>query len=76
MADFCQQCSIYMFGEDFRELAGFKKPNRRSIPSRSVRGVGYIQVDNDGKCIVDDCLINHKTQKSRTKAIDQDSSET
>lgn len=58
MADFCQECSIEIFGEDFRELANLG--NGKELPPghgwRALcEGCGYmILVDNDGKRLESD----------------------
>lgn len=57
MADFCQECSIEIFGEDFRDLANL---GNGELPpghgwSTLCEGCGYvILVDNDGKRLESD----------------------
>lgn len=61
MADFCQQCSIENFGEDFGDLKDLTKPEAQAQGLCVVvlcEGCGAIQVDVDGKCI-SNCLKNH-----------------
>lgn len=61
MADFCQQCSLDLFGEDYRELAGLATREAEDLhPVVICEGCGYIQVDNAGRCVSDDCLVDHK----------------
>jgi len=49
MADFCQECSIKMFGEDFKDMAS------DIADDQMVRGIcegcGFIWVDKNGKRI-------------------------
>lgn len=63
MADFCKQCSIDNFGEDFQELAHLIKPEQ-PLPagmgiSALCEGCGLTFVDNDGRCIAPYCLERH-----------------
>lgn len=64
MADFCKECSVTHFGEDFRDLAGLssEKDTKEGLFAVAIcEGCGYIQVDHTGKCIgTDNCLENHK----------------
>jgi hypothetical protein len=53
MADFCKQCSIENFGQDFGDLAGL---GEGPIPEGTgfvaiCEGCGIIMVDLDGNCI-------------------------
>lgn len=62
MADFCQQCSITGFGEDFGDLKGITKQEDwdKGLSCLVIcEGCGGIQVDPDGRCISKDCLENH-----------------
>jgi hypothetical protein len=59
MADFCKQCSIDNFGEDFGDLAGITKPEDFAEGKAVIvicEGCGVVQVDPDGVCISADCL--------------------
>lgn len=59
MADFCRQCSLRIFGRDFRELAGITTHEDWKVGKSCVvlcEGCGPIQVDPDGNCISKDCL--------------------
>ena len=63
MADFCQQCSQEMFGEDFKELAnmGDDTPLKPGWGYQVLcEGCGPTLVDNDGKCIAD-CDLHHES---------------
>jgi len=57
MADFCQQCSIMIFGEDHRDLAGLitEEDTKNGFVSRVVlcESCGPIQVDHDGRSVSD-----------------------
>lgn len=62
MADFCQQCSIEVFGEDTRDLAGLGDgtPLREGYGWKAIcEGCGFTIVDDAGKCINKHCLRNH-----------------
>ena len=59
MADFCKQCSINTFGEDFGELAGITKEEwwRSGTACTAIcEGCGPIQMDHEGNCVSQDCL--------------------
>jgi len=62
VADYCQQCSIELFGEDHRELAGLGPEGQTLEPgygwSVLCEGCGPTLVDDDGKCIAK-CDLNH-----------------
>lgn len=63
VARFCRQCSIDLFGEDYRELAGIiskEQWKRGEVASVLCEGCGSIQVDPDGNCISPDCENNHR----------------
>ena len=55
MADFCHECSIETFGEDFGDLKGIGKPGVTLEPGYGwqaiCEGCGPILVDNEGKKI-------------------------
>ena len=62
MADFCKQCSLEIFGEDYGELAGLQSiddANNSLYPVVMCEGCGVIQVTADGTCI-SDCLRHHR----------------
>ena len=62
MADFCQQCSIDNFCEDFGNMAGISSAADTQA-GRFARVLcedcGAIQVDHEGKCVSLDCLKRH-----------------
>lgn len=56
MADFCKQCSDYMFGpdRDFEDMAGLSKPEDTAqglYVTVLCESCGAIQVDHTGRCI-------------------------
>ena len=59
MADFCQQCSLEMFGMDVRELAELGPKGSVLPPEHGwtalCEGCGPTLVDQDGKCIAAYC---------------------
>lgn len=62
MADFCKQCSIEMFDQDFEELAGITSHADWQEDKAAVvicEGCGPIQVDPEGNCVSKDCLKKH-----------------
>lgn len=62
MADFCKQCSLMNFGEDFGDLAGITKPEDQADNRYALvlcEGCGAIQVDVEGVCVSYDCLEKH-----------------
>jgi hypothetical protein len=62
MADFCKQCSIENFGDDFGDLAGLstiEHTNKNEYALVLCEGCGPIQVDHTGKCVSTDCLVIH-----------------
>lgn len=59
MADFCQQCSMDVFGQDFGDLAGLVAPGR--CAKVLCEGCGITWVSHDGRCISEDCLEAHGT---------------
>jgi hypothetical protein len=72
MADFCKQCSIELFGKDYKDLKGFctKKQNKAGkYPVVLCEGCGGIQVDYDGKCVSEDCIKGHG--KTKLKEIQE-----
>jgi hypothetical protein len=62
MADFCKQCSLHTFGEDYGDLAELTTPDMSVEGLYALvmcEGCGPIQVDHTGACISDDCLKRH-----------------
>lgn len=59
MADFCQQCSIKLFGEDCRDLAGLCADNE--VVAALCEGCGFVSVDSQGRCQGgEQCLEHHQ----------------
>jgi RNase P subunit RPR2 len=61
MAAFCKQCSIAVFGLDFKELARLTSEEDWKQGKACFvlcEGCGAIQVDPEGKC-VSKCLLGH-----------------
>lgn len=59
MADFCRQCSLTLFGEDFGDLANFTPVadwDKGLAVSVLCEGCGPIQVDPKGNCVSPDCM--------------------
>lgn len=62
MAEFCKQCSIELFGEDYKELKDITSQKDWEDGKACVvicEGCGFIQVDPKGRCISKDCLKMH-----------------
>ena len=61
MADYCQQCSIDQFDQDFRELAGITSVaawEQDKACAVICEGCGFIQVDPEGRCVTEDCSLH------------------
>ena len=58
MADFCKQCSIDNFGEDFGELAKLGSDPDGEYAALC-EGCGATYVNHSGECVRDDCLARH-----------------
>lgn len=69
MADFCQQCSIEMFGDDTRDMAGLstqeETENGLSIPV-ICEGCGYTLVDHEGRCVSPYCKKHQSVSQSQS----------
>ena len=65
MADFCKQCSIEIFGEDYNDLAGLCE--KGSIISELCEGCGPCYVDYTGTCVSCTCLKKHKLNLKHTE---------
>lgn len=62
MADFCQQCSIELFGEDFGDLAGLiTEQDAAQGYGMNVLCEGCVNafVDHTGRCHAHGCLARH-----------------
>lgn len=54
MADFCKQCSEYLFGYDTEDLKGFstyENTENGLFPVVICEGCGIIQIDHEGNCV-------------------------
>ena len=74
MADFCQQCSLELFGDDYQELAGLSTAEDTAkglFPVVICEGCGFIQVDHEGKCVSEDCLSGHNKKGYELKAAEK-----
>ncbi len=61
MADFCTQCSVETFGEDFGDLANLTLPVHTSFRYYALvicEGCGPVYVDHTGRCVTN-CLGKH-----------------
>lgn len=59
MTDFCKQCSLDAFGEDFGDLEGITSKDdwaKGKAVAVFCEGCGPIQVDPAGNCASDDCM--------------------
>lgn len=66
MADFCKQCSIENFGEDFEDFKGAVSPANNAnglFAAVLCEGCGLCQVDCEGRCVSPDCLEKHGAKK-------------
>lgn len=64
MADFCKQCSIDIFGEDFGDMKGITSQETWDNKRANIvlcEDCGTIQVDPKGNC-VSDCLKHHNIE--------------
>lgn len=77
MADFCKQCSIEIFGEDYQDLAydrGSKLPTPPVTENEGrVRVEGWVElcegcgptlVNDEGECIYPLCKVHGKSEES------------
>lgn len=58
MADFCKQCSVALFGEDFGDLKGICPDDPEFVAPVICEGCGGTLVNHDGECVYD-CLKHH-----------------
>lgn len=61
MADFCMQCSLEIFDEDFGDLKDIVKTNQTL--ETICEGCGDCIVDYLGRCISKECLKKHGDKK-------------
>ena len=62
MSDFCKQCSMDVFGEDFGDMAKLstlEDTANKLYASVLCEDCGYIQVDHEGNCITHECKEHH-----------------
>jgi len=53
MADFCQYCSVVLFGKDTRDVAGLLTPDDTQngvVAAVICEGCGFVTVNHEGKC--------------------------
>lgn len=69
MADFCKQCSDQLQYGDGKDLADLGKPGEELKPGHGYpalcEGCGPTLVDKEGRCIVEDCMVDHSTGRFR-----------
>jgi hypothetical protein len=71
MADFCKQCSIENFGEDYRDLAGITTQEDWEQGRACVvlcEGCGPIQVDPEGNC-TGNCILKHPIRTNKAVEV-------
>jgi len=65
MADFCRQCSIKIFGEDFGDLDDLGCPLPAGMGYQVIcEGCGPILVTHEGVCVSKACLERHGGDKA------------
>jgi hypothetical protein len=65
MADFCKQCSIEIFDEDFGDLADLTEGDLTVYVQVLCEGCGtHCWVDSTGKCVSHRCLKKHGLQNA------------
>ncbi len=75
MADFCKQCSLKIFGEDFGDLAGLSMivhTSFRMYCKVICEGCGVTQVDHTGKCVSKNCLESVAAALSKFQKLQDD----
>lgn len=70
MADFCRQCSIEVWGEDFGDLANLGPKDYRALePDEGWAALcehcGPTLVNNAGECLPGCCLVDHAAAIAR-----------
>jgi len=71
MAEFCKQCSIEIFGEDYGDFKGLSTIENTEHDMGVVvicEGCGCVVVDHEGYCISSDCP-KHGKQKEKKNGI-------
>lgn len=59
MADYCKQCSSSIFGKDYEDLSQLmtkEEAEQGLMVSVICEGCGFIQVNQSGECVSQDCL--------------------
>lgn len=54
MSDFCKQCSLELFGQDFRDLANLlteEQEHQGLLANVICERCGFIQVNSAGQCL-------------------------
>lgn len=69
MLEYCQQCSLELFGMDRKDLAGIVSESdfkAGHVPYGTCAGCGLIQVDATGSCVDSACPKHgiHKIEKT------------
>jgi uncharacterized membrane protein YgcG len=67
MADFCRQCSIETFGEDYGDLAGLV--SRGSAGRVICEGCGITFVNYLGECVAENCLLAHGLRPKKEETM-------
>ena len=67
MADFCKQCSIETFGEDFGDLADLTEGDKEFVVRVLCEGCGYCVVDWTGTCVAKGCDKKHGELKEKAE---------
>lgn len=73
MADFCRQCSLDIFGEDFGDLAGLAGLGPTHFPgwgyAALCEGCGLILVNDYGECQQCQLLVGREGHNMRPSVI-------
>lgn len=67
MADFCKQCSLFLFDEDFHDLASLDYEAEEVHFYAICEGCGFTVVNKQGECI-GMCFKKHGTLPVQTPA--------
>lgn len=80
MASFCRQCSIEMFGEDFGDYRRGEEEKKLDLslspdsyffyPVICEECGPWCEVDDEGVCIGDSCLMKHGAKENRVPCKD------
>lgn len=75
MADFCKQCSMDVFSEDFGDMAGISTATDTAnglFAQVLCEDCGFIQVDHEGNCITHGKKEHHGYTANGSKTPDGD----